>query len=1085
MSQDPPYDPVEELVFQCLDSDAPQKTLDKLARQYPEHEAELRGALEQLRCQGLLTQRPSGMGQIPEQLGPFRLLRELGSGGMGVVYLAEEEGLGRRVALKLIRPEHLFFPGSRERFQREIETVARLHHPGIVPIYSVGEEQGMPFFAMEYVEGRSLAEILLALRDQDPSKLSGEDLRKALLAHRERDESTGTTTPGLFDGNWAELCTQLAIQIADALAHAHARGVLHRDIKPSNILVTADGRVHLLDFGLARTEGSQQLTQTTMQVGSLPYLPPEHLEESTRIPSERQDIYSLGVTLYELLALKCPFLGSTPEATRQRIREGRLPSLRTRNSQVSWELETVCLVALADIPERRYPSAIALLRDLANVRDRRSIEAKRTSIWIRGLRWLQRHPKLSAAASSSAALLLIAAVFFGIHQGKARQQAEALRTQADSARIEAEQRATEASAVTDFLVDLFQHASPEKSLGSKLPVQTLLEQGAKRISSELGEQHSVRARLLGTFARVYSWLGEAERSMGFYSEALAALDAEQGPEKANKAKNLKERFSLRIERIFEYINLGRYKVARRELKSLREFGQSKFGQQNRHWGRLLRAQGTLEQQLGHYDEATTFFTRSLELITKDAQSTPKERFQARLMLAVHYRMQHHYRDSQRLLADCLDTKELPHKHPSYLVALRYSAENHASLGEYEAARKRSKQAVAGSKQVFGDRHPSTAQALRSAAFVLRESGDTEAAIELLQQVEQIAQEFAVFSPLYQSKLLDELGRSYHMMGRFAEAKAKFEAARASLDAGFEKGHILSGYVNLHLAETLSSMGQAQEASKLAQAGVAIVEKRAEGSRFHAQALGTLAWIATQIQDMPTARHRIEQALSIARRQPNAPWVLGRTLMFRALIHNLDGEAQLAEACAKEALKRYQRVRSGQHPAIAMTLYHLGWARLTQGDLPGAEQYWSQSVAMYRQLSSDPPFPDIAWPLNHWGYAITKVRPKEAARLLEECAAIQKRILPPDAHWRMICELNLALSYLRLRRWKEAEELMLGIHRSLRKRYPENSRIMQASRSRLHQLYSRMGKPEKAAGYAPKTKVPKAKALKKKAPKKKR
>ena len=246
----------------------------------------------------------------PTRLGPFRLLRELGAGGMGIVYLAEEEGLGRTVALKLIRPEHLFFPGSRERFQREIEAVARLQHPNIVPIFSVGEEQGLPFFAMEYVEGRSLSEILSGLRGRNPGELSGADLRAALGDDEGQRESTSGTTRQLFDGNWADACIQLVMQVADALAHAHARGVLHRDIKPSNILLTPDGRARLLDFGLARTEGSQQLTQTTTQIGSLPYLPPEQLDESTRIPSERQDIYSLGVTLYELLALDSPFLGS-------------------------------------------------------------------------------------------------------------------------------------------------------------------------------------------------------------------------------------------------------------------------------------------------------------------------------------------------------------------------------------------------------------------------------------------------------------------------------------------------------------------------------------------------------------------------------------------------------------------------------------------------------------------------------------------------------------------------------------------------------------------------------------------------------
>ena len=617
----------------------------------------------------------------------------------------------------------------------------------------------------------------------------------------------------------------------------------------------------LLDFGLARTEGSQQLTQTTTQIGSLPYLPPEQLDESTRIPSERQDIYSLGVTLYELLALRSPFLGPTPETTRQRIRDGRVAALRTRNSQVDWELETVCLTALAEAPERRYPNATALLRDLANVRDRRPIEAKRASAWIRGRRWLQRHPTLSAAVASSALLLLIAAVLFGIYQGQARHHAETLRLQAETARTEAERRAAEADAVTEFLVELFQHASPEKTLGTKLPVRTLLEQGAMRIGSELDEQHSVRARLLGTFARVYSWLGETDRAIGFYTEALSALDA------VPVGEGSQERFWLRLGRISERTARGNYQQAEQELGALRELVARSFPERGLLEGRVLRAQGVLEEQHGRYNQATDYYVRSLELIDGDALAAPGHRFEARQALAVHYRTQHRYQESQQLLEECLRVEDVPHDHPSYLTSLRYAAENHAALGEYDAARRRAEEALVGTKRVFGDMHPSTARALRSAAFVLRESGDNEAAIELLKRVDVIAQEYASFSPLYYSKLMDELGRSYHMMGRFSEAKASFEAAKSSLAEAFVDEHILGGYVDLHLAETLSSMGRVREAAELARKGAETVEELAEGSRFHAQALGTLAWIATQIQDMGTARRQADRAVAFAREHP--------------------------------------------------------------------------------------------------------------------------------------------------------------------------------------------------------------------------
>src|SRR5690606_32092732 len=212
---------------------------------------------------------------FPERLGDFRLLERLGGGGMGVVYRAEQVSLRREVALKLVRPDQLYFPGTRERFRREVAIVAGLSHPGIVPVYAFGEEDGLPFFAMEYVRGATLAETLDALRGGTFGPAGGEAIAAAIAA-RSASADDGAAS-AMFEGAWEQICTRIAREIAEALEHAHRRGVVHRDVKPSNVMVTSSGRVMLLDFGLSSTSGSERITRSGSVLGSLAYMAPEQL----------------------------------------------------------------------------------------------------------------------------------------------------------------------------------------------------------------------------------------------------------------------------------------------------------------------------------------------------------------------------------------------------------------------------------------------------------------------------------------------------------------------------------------------------------------------------------------------------------------------------------------------------------------------------------------------------------------------------------------------------------------------------------------------------------------------------------------
>ena len=460
----------EEFVRRVRAGRAP--TIAAYVAKYPQYAKEIQDvfpavlALEQLGGhedrERKVAQRSSGMARVGKSLGDFRIVRQIGRGGMGIVYEAEQQSLKRTVALKLLPPDPSDKVRQNQRFRREAEAAARLHHTNIVPVFGIGHSEGVQYLVMQYIDGVGLDEVLVelqrltceqrnihkadqvgiqtvsaiskattaALRLRDghfspPSPTASDDrigqtmaaLDEVPTVEYARSQLGGTThgddQATEFRGRdilgpryWRSVA-QVGAQVADALDHAHQHGVLHRDIKPSNLLFDRDGIVWVTDFGLAKHEDHDNVTRTGDVVGTLRYMAPEQFDGSN---DARSDIYALGLTLYELLTLQPAFEETQYGALIQRKQQSDPVSLRSRAPTVPRDLETIVLKACARDAAHRYPHAGLLAADLRRFLDDRPVLARPVTLPERLWRWACRNPAVATLSSLTAVLLILVAV---------------------------------------------------------------------------------------------------------------------------------------------------------------------------------------------------------------------------------------------------------------------------------------------------------------------------------------------------------------------------------------------------------------------------------------------------------------------------------------------------------------------------------------------------------------------------------------------------------------------------------------------------------------------------------------------------
>ena len=516
---------------------------------YPQCAAEIRElfpavqAMEQIALHRHQNSNPGvTAAEMSDRLGDFRIVREIGRGGMGIVYEAQQESLSRRVAVKVLPRSALLNPVALQRFEREAHTAAHLHHTNIVPVFGVGEHEGYHYIVMQLIQGIGLDRVLgQSLPSTKPVALpeGAERTGPSVRTHA----GSGQTPPVrelLPPGShrW-QIVARIGMQAAMGLDYAHRRGTLHRDIKPANLLIDDQDTVWITDFGLAKAMDQDDVSQTGDVVGTLRYMAPERFRGKVDAHS---DVYSLGLTLYELLTLRPAFERSNPSVLMKRIAEEQPVRPRLVNKAIPPDLETIVLKAMAPDPAHRYATAGELADDLGRFLDDRPICARRVGPGERLWRWTRRNRVVAGLIGLAVALLVLVAVVASAGYVKVSlanvQVKEALAGESQ----QREKAEATSSLTLEALDDIFEQYVPNRvaadaepaigdSEGSsvRLSAQPVLSRGAatllermlvfyERLSQENAGDAGLRRRIADANRRV----GDIHRRLGHFEQAKAA-----------------------------------------------------------------------------------------------------------------------------------------------------------------------------------------------------------------------------------------------------------------------------------------------------------------------------------------------------------------------------------------------------------------------------------------------------------------------------------------------------------------------------------------------------------------------------------
>lgn len=721
----------------------------------------------------------------PDTIGPYRVVRFLGEGGMGVVFLAERDDLGSQAAVKMLRDAWLS-PARRERFHSEQRTLARLNHPAIARLFDADTlPDGTPYIVMEYVEGEPIT--VHCARASAP------------LAERLR----------------------LFRQVCEAVRHAHAHAIIHRDLKPSNVLVSPDGAVKLLDFGIARQLDAVDLrmdpTITGLRLMTPSYAAPEQLLGEA--PGVWTDVYALGVLLYEVVTGRQPhdLAGLTPaqverrvldepvtplpEALRQGARVGgAVIPMGTRGERAMLaELDVIAARAMHRDTGRRYATVDALIRDLEHLERGEPLDARPDSVLYRASKFVRRNRQPVAAA---ALLLIMLAGLTGFHTARLANE-----------RAVAEDEAAKARTVSDYLIGLFEASDPFEAEDS-LDVRTLLARGEARVE-ELAGRPTVQAEMLTVLGRVYTALSEFDRA-----EALLL----------------------------------------RALELHRSHGDDPMGRAT-----VLGALGRLHRYGGDYDAGEQYAREAMQLIQRHRPGNLQDLADAADNLGVIVSQRGDYAEAEVLYRQALDLRRILYPEPDARLAhsLNNLGVNLANQGDYAGAVEYLRESLDVGAAALGADNASLATDLANLGVVLEILGDYAAADSMLTEALRIKR-LRLGDDHYETAFtLGQLGYVLLQAGFLERAEAAFREALDISDRVLDPLHRDAGIVRVNLSRVLQMRGEIDEAEPILRRGVEILTAAlGDGSEFVAISRCRLGELLYQQRQVPQAEAMFRRCLGV-------------------------------------------------------------------------------------------------------------------------------------------------------------------------------------------------------------------------------
>jgi serine/threonine-protein kinase len=826
------------------------------------------------------------------RIGPYQIVRTIGTGGMGVVYLAERADgqFEQRVALKLIK-RGMDSDLILSRFHTERRILARLQHPNIASLLDGGlTEDGLPFFTMEYVDGQPITEYC--------------DQRRLTVEER----------------------LHLFQSVCEAVQYAQGNLVVHRDLKPSNILVTNDGHVKLLDFGIARVLGEDDLglTRSGHRVMTPAYASPEQVIGAP--VTTASDVYSLGVVLYELLCGRHPHRDttSTPVELERAIAETQVerPSRSVSRSGVddaadvqalvesiagcrrisparlrrrlAGDLDNICLVALRKEPERRYSSPGVLYDDIRHHLSGQPVHARPDTFHYRFTKFVGRN---RVAVAAAIAVVLLGAVLTTLYMTR-------LASERDRARLEA----TKAAEVSEFLSGLFASADPYTSRGETTTAREMLDKGRDRVHEELSGQPDVLADMLNTIGTAYGNLGVYEDAVKALKESIDLRMQLDGEHRAEAVATMVTLLSFLSE-------MGRYQEA--DSLGRRAIAISRDLSDNRSLAGALGMLGLCLSYQGRFDEAEPLFRESIDIWC--SVEGPDSRTASPIMnnfgLMLHEVSRYAEADSMFKRALAIQEKEYGNRHPETATTRYNYAQLLADVGNLTVARAMWDEVLATDRALYPEGHPAIAFTLSAYGRLLSRIGD-------FQQAEKLQRESLEIRRNYHGDEHPDVAYCLSSLGRALYDQAYYDEAEALLRESLALHIRVTGQRHPVLGNNMNAIGLIQ----YDRGDYAAADTSFDNSlRFQRSVMGD--------------------------KERNA---MSTSLMRRARVLAATGRIDQAELLAREGLEMSQRLHGDKGPGVASSKVALGTVLLRAGRVAEAESLFADGLAQMRALESGSP-----------------------------------------------------------------------------------------------------------------------------------